>query len=57
VGAPYRLLSQPFLRITTATLEPEEARALAADVAAVLRPARRTSSPDARRVQRGSDQV
>jgi DNA-binding transcriptional MocR family regulator len=41
-GAPYRLLSQPFLRITTATLEPEEARALAADVAAVLRPARRT---------------
>src|SRR5439155_3437661 len=41
-GAPYRLLSQPFLRITTATLEPEEAQALAADVAEVLRPVHRT---------------
>jgi DNA-binding transcriptional MocR family regulator len=41
-GAPYRLLSQPFLRVTTATLEPDEAQALAADVAGVLRPAHRT---------------
>jgi DNA-binding transcriptional MocR family regulator len=41
-GAPYRLESKPFLRITTATLAPEEAEALARDVAAVLRPARLT---------------
>jgi DNA-binding transcriptional MocR family regulator len=41
-GAPYRLLSAPFLRITTATLDPDEAQRLAADIAAVLRPARRT---------------
>jgi DNA-binding transcriptional MocR family regulator len=41
-GAPYRLTSPPFLRVTTATLEPAEAEALAADVAAVLLPARRT---------------
>jgi DNA-binding transcriptional MocR family regulator len=41
-GAPYRLLSPPFLRITTATLETGEAEELAADVAAVLRPAHRT---------------
>jgi hypothetical protein len=41
-GAPYRLSSAPFLRITTATLEPDEAETLAADVAAVLRPAHRS---------------
>jgi DNA-binding transcriptional MocR family regulator len=41
-GAPYRLSSAPFLRITTATLEPDEAEKLAADVAAVLRPAHRS---------------
>jgi DNA-binding transcriptional MocR family regulator len=41
-GAPYRLSSPPFLRVTTAMLEPNDAEALAADVAAVLRPAHRT---------------
>ena len=41
-GAPYRLGSAPFLRVTTATLEPEEAQALARDVAAALRPAHLT---------------
>jgi DNA-binding transcriptional MocR family regulator len=40
-GAPYRLSTGPFLRVTTATLEPDEAELLAADVAAVLHPARR----------------
>jgi DNA-binding transcriptional MocR family regulator len=41
-GSRFRLRSAPALRITSATLDPEEAERLAADLAAVLRPARRT---------------
>jgi DNA-binding transcriptional MocR family regulator len=39
-GAPYRLESPPAVRVTTATLAPDEAKRLAADLAAVLTPAR-----------------
>jgi DNA-binding transcriptional MocR family regulator len=39
-GAPYRIESSPAVRVTTATLAPDEARHLAADFAAVLAPAR-----------------
>lgn len=41
-GARFRLQSPPAVRITTARLRPEDARRLAADLAAVLAPARRT---------------
>jgi DNA-binding transcriptional MocR family regulator len=41
-GERFRLQSPPALRITTATLEPEEAVALAADLAALLTPGGRT---------------
>jgi DNA-binding transcriptional MocR family regulator len=41
-GERFRLQSGPALRITTATLEPEEAVALAADLAALLAPGERT---------------
>ena len=41
-GARFRLRSAPALRITTATLEPADAGALAADLAAALTPSART---------------
>ncbi len=41
-GARYRLRSAPAVRVTAATLRPAEAARLAADLAAVLRPAGRT---------------
>ncbi len=41
-GSRFRLRSGPAVRITTADLRPDEAERLAADLAAVLRPARRT---------------
>ena len=41
-GERFRVRSGPGIRVTTATLEPEEAETLAADVAAVLRPGRLT---------------
>jgi DNA-binding transcriptional MocR family regulator len=44
-GASYRLQSPPFLRATTAALEPAAARQLARDLAEVLRPARRSRLP------------
>jgi DNA-binding transcriptional MocR family regulator len=44
-GASYRLGSAPFLRATTAALEPAAARRLAQDVADVLGPARRSRVP------------
>jgi DNA-binding transcriptional MocR family regulator len=39
-GARFRLESSPGVRVTTATLEPAEARDLAADIASVLTPSR-----------------
>ncbi len=41
-GAPFRLQAPPAIRITTSTLQPDESRRLAADVAAAIRPRRRT---------------
>jgi DNA-binding transcriptional MocR family regulator len=41
-GERYRILSGPAIRVTTATLAPQEARRFAADLARVLIPARRT---------------
>jgi DNA-binding transcriptional MocR family regulator len=41
-GAPYRLQAGPAVRITTAALEPLEAEALAATLAAAIAPPRRT---------------
>lgn len=41
-GEDYRLRAAPGVRITTATLQEDECQALAVDVAAVLRPGRRT---------------
>jgi DNA-binding transcriptional MocR family regulator len=41
-GAPFRLQAPPAIRITASTLEPDESRRLAADVAAAIRPQRRT---------------
>jgi DNA-binding transcriptional MocR family regulator len=40
-GAPFRLESQPAVRVTTATLAPADGRAFAVDLAAVLTPRRR----------------
>jgi DNA-binding transcriptional MocR family regulator len=41
-GAPFRLQAAAAIRITTSTLQPDESRRLAADVAAAIRPRRRT---------------
>jgi DNA-binding transcriptional MocR family regulator len=41
-GARFRLASPPAVRVTISTLEPDEAPRLAADLAALLRPATRT---------------
>jgi DNA-binding transcriptional MocR family regulator len=41
-GSRFRLRSAPAIRVTVATLRPDEAGAFAADLAAVLRPAGRT---------------
>lgn len=41
-GGRFRIASPPAIRVTTATLRPAEAPRLAADLAAVLRPAART---------------
>ena len=41
-GSRFRLRSGPAVRITVAALRPDEAGTLAADLAAVLRPAGRT---------------
>jgi DNA-binding transcriptional MocR family regulator len=41
-GAPFRLEAPPAIRITASTLEPPDAERLAADVAAALKPQRRT---------------
>jgi DNA-binding transcriptional MocR family regulator len=41
-GERYRIKSPPAIRITAATLEPEDARRLAADLAAILAPASAT---------------
>jgi DNA-binding transcriptional MocR family regulator len=43
-GERYRIASPPAVRITTATLEPDDAAALAADLAAVLAPRHRRTS-------------
>ncbi len=40
----YRIASPPAIRITVATLRPDEADRLAADVARALAPERRTSA-------------
>ena len=41
-GSRFRLRSGPAVRVTAAAIEPHEASALAADLAALLRPAGRT---------------
>jgi DNA-binding transcriptional MocR family regulator len=41
-GAAFRLSTPPAVRITTATVRPEEALEIAAAVAAAVRPPRRT---------------
>ena len=41
-GERFRLRSQPAVRITISTLQPEDAEALAAATARVLQPARTT---------------
>jgi DNA-binding transcriptional MocR family regulator len=43
-GAPFRLQSDPAIRVTISSLKPAEAGLLAAAVAAALRPSRRTRS-------------
>jgi len=43
-GEPHRLASPPFVRVTTATLEPEEAAVLATAIAETIHPQRRTRS-------------
>jgi DNA-binding transcriptional MocR family regulator len=43
-GEAYRVATPPGIRVTTATLEPDEAVALAADVEAILRPRSMTRS-------------
>jgi len=40
-GAPFRIQSGPAIRVTSATLVPDEAERVAADIAAALAPARR----------------
>ncbi len=44
-GAAYRLESTPFIRVTTAALQPAAARRLAQDIAEVLYPAKRSRVP------------
>jgi DNA-binding transcriptional MocR family regulator len=43
-GERYRLLSPPAVRVTVAALDPKDAARLAEDMAALLRPSRRTAS-------------
>ncbi|HMJ71970.1 MAG TPA: aminotransferase class I/II-fold pyridoxal phosphate-dependent enzyme [Solirubrobacterales bacterium] len=43
-GAPFRLQSKPAIRVTISTLQPKEASALAAAIAAALSPSHRTRS-------------
>jgi len=42
-GERYRLATPPAIRVTIATLEPNDARRFASDLAAILRPARRAT--------------
>lgn len=44
-GERYRLKSPPAVRVTVSTLQPNEARKLAVDLARILHPDRRTHSP------------
>jgi DNA-binding transcriptional MocR family regulator len=44
-GEPYRITSPPAIRVTAAGLRPDEAQRFADDLAAVLRPPRRTAVP------------
>lgn len=44
-GAPFRLTSGPFIRVCTASLEPEAGEALAAALADILAPGRHVATP------------